>query len=214
MLRFYGANHFMCIRSHTSLCTSNIGSSVSVIQMKKLEHPNGFNKTFCAFDTENQYLNLVCFQRSYTVLGHTGTLYWLSTVPKLQSPLPSQQNKASSMRADLFTATPTADREPNIIHRQRSLTLQPSARPTRAYLLCSVGISGRRGSSKALGRERIAPEGSPTAQRQVNRSECSRGPDPRLGLLTKMSLSQKSKQSLKPKKQVNEVPFNGQKQQS
>ena len=54
------------------------------------------------------------------------------------------------------------------IHRQRSLTLQPSTRPTRAYLLCSVGISGRRGSSKALGRERIAPEGSPTAQRQVN----------------------------------------------
>lgn len=100
MLRFYGANHFMCICSHTSLCTSNIGSSESVIQMKKLEHPNSFNKTFCAFDTENQYLNLVCFQRSYTVLGHTGTLYWLSTVPKLQSPLPSQQNKASSMRAD------------------------------------------------------------------------------------------------------------------
>lgn len=83
MLRFYGANHFMCISPHTSLWTSNIGSSVSVIQMKKLEHPNSFNKTFCAFDTENQYLNLVCLQRSYTVLVHTGPLCWLSTVPKL-----------------------------------------------------------------------------------------------------------------------------------
>lgn len=100
MLRFYGANHFICIRSHTSVWTSNIGDSVSVIQMKNLDHPNSFNKTFCAFDTENQYLNLVCFQRSYTVLGHTDTLCWLSTVPKLQSPLHSQQNETSSMRAD------------------------------------------------------------------------------------------------------------------
>lgn len=47
------------------------------------------------------------------------------------------------------------------------LRSEPSHCPQGPHLLCSVGISGRRGSSKALGRERMAPEGSPTAQKEV-----------------------------------------------
>lgn len=47
------------------------------------------------------------------------------------------------------------------------LTVRAFTLPQGSHLLCSVGISGRRGSSKALGRERMAPEGSPTAQKEV-----------------------------------------------
>lgn len=80
MLRLsYSANHFTCISSHTSLCTSDVDGSLDLID-KELEHPNNFSKTFQALDIENQDLNIGLFPKViYTLDSYT--LSWLSTVP-------------------------------------------------------------------------------------------------------------------------------------